>query len=237
VPTTDVAAGCFRSNGNYPSRVAAELRPRKFVDVSCAGADTGDVAGPQHVGEDSTVPPQLRALRRDADLVTVGLGGNDGNLFSQMVCGFTRQHFSRCDVSSTADVASTLARTERSLTTVLRRVVRRAAPDALVVLVSYPRLVDTTRTCRSLPLRGAQLDQVAQVERRLHATQRTAARQAGVQFLDLWPASRGHEICSDDPWVNGEHTDRSRALAYHPFAAEQQAVADLVVRRWRQHAS
>ena len=42
-------------------------------------------------------------------------------------------------------------------------------------------------------------------------------------------ASEGHEICSDDPWVNGRQTDQGRALAYHPFAEGQEAVADVVL--------
>jgi hypothetical protein len=42
-------------------------------------------------------------------------------------------------------------------------------------------------------------------------------------------ASRGHDLCADDPWVNGSVTDQKRAAAYHPFAEEQVAVADLVV--------
>jgi hypothetical protein len=78
---------------------------------------------------------------------------------------------------------------------------------------------------------------VSQVEKRLRATLRAAAREAGADFVDLWGPSRGHEICSDDPWVNGGETDRSRALAYHPFAAEQQAVAELVEQRWADHVS
>jgi hypothetical protein len=175
-------------------------------------------------------------VRPDAELVTVGIGGNDGNLFTRLVCGFTRKRFAQCDVSTTADVESTLARTRHSVAASLR-LVRRAAPEALVVLVGYPRLVDTSRACPSLPLQGAQQAEAARVEQRLRTTLRTAARRAGVEFLDLWPASRGHEICSDDPWVNGDRTDRSRALAYHPFAAEQRAVADLVVGLWREHAS
>ena len=38
--------------------------------------------------------------------------------------------------------------------------------------------------------------------------------------------STGHEVCSSDPWVNGSTTDESAALAFHPFAAGQEAVAD-----------
>ena len=39
----------------------------------------------------------------------------------------------------------------------------------------------------------------------------------------------GHEICSADPWVNGRRTDQERALAFHPFAEGQQAVADQIL--------
>ena len=234
VPTTDVAGGCFRSSGNYPSLVASRLAPEHVDDVSCSGADSGDVTGRQRVaGGDSTVPPQLRAVRRDADLVTVGIGGNDGNLFSRLVCSFSQQQLPQCDGSpATADIGGILARTRADVTASLRAVVGRAAPDALVLLVGYPHLVDPARSCPSLPLQRDQQEEFAGVERRLRATLRSAAEQAGVTFLDLWPASRGHAICSDNPWVNGKDTDRSRALAYHPFAAEQRAVADLVVDRW-----
>ena len=41
----------------------------------------------------------------------------------------------------------------------------------------------------------------------------------------MYALSQGHEICSADPWVNGKVTDQTRALAYHPFAVEQRAVA------------
>jgi lysophospholipase L1-like esterase len=234
VPTTDVAGGCFRSSGNYPSLVAARLEPSRVVDVTCSGADSGDLVGPQRVGGgEGTVPAQVRALRRDADLVTVGIGGNDGNLFSRLVCSFSRQQLPQCgSLPGTGDVDGTLARTRADVTASLRRVVRRAAPDALVLLVGYPRLVDPSRSCPSLPLRRDQREQFSRVEQRLRATIRTAAARAGVAFLDLWPASRGHEVCSDDPWVNGKDTDQRTALAYHPFAAEQRAVADLVVERW-----
>ena len=43
-------------------------------------------------------------------------------------------------------------------------------------------------------------------------------------------ASVGHEICSDAPWVNGRRTDQARALAFHPFAEGQEAVADVLLR-------
>ena len=58
---------------------------------------------------------------------------------------------------------------------------------------------------------------------------RGAAKQTGAEFVDMYAASDGHDICSDDPWVNGRKTEPGTALAYHPLAVEQQAVADLVL--------
>ena len=65
----------------------------------------------------------------------------------------------------------------------------------------------------------------------------TAAKATGSTYVDVWAASQGHDICSDDPWVNGAVTDQKRAAAYHPFAAEQVAVADLVVAAVRRSSS
>ena len=45
----------------------------------------------------------------------------------------------------------------------------------------------------------------------------------------MWTPSAGHDICGDDPWINGRVTSADRALAYHPLAVEQQADADLIL--------
>jgi hypothetical protein len=45
----------------------------------------------------------------------------------------------------------------------------------------------------------------------------------------VWQASQGHDVCSADPWINGQRTDPTRAQQFHPFANEQAAIADLIV--------
>jgi DNA replication and repair protein RecF len=51
-------------------------------------------------------------------------------------------------------------------------------------------------------------------------------------FVDMVKVSKGHDICAgQDAWVNGVNTDLMRALAFHPFAEEQQAVADLIMKK------
>ncbi len=48
------------------------------------------------------------------------------------------------------------------------------------------------------------------------------------RYVDVWSASQGHDVCSADPWINGQFTDPIRAAGFHPFANEQLAVAGLI---------
>jgi lysophospholipase L1-like esterase len=234
VPSTSLADGCFRSDGNYPQIVAAELGA-ELRDVSCSGADTSDLTGRQSVaGGRGKVPPQLDAVTADADVVTVGIGGNDEDLFGTLVSRCTavgRQAGSPCADQLTAEYGDTrtvVAGIGDRVAGVLDDV-RAAAPDAQVVLVGYPRMVAADESCAAMPLAEDDRPWLAGVEERLNDALRRAARQAGVEFADMRRASAGHEICSDEPWVNGRRTDSARALAFHPFAEGQEAVADEVL--------
>lgn len=233
VPQTDLADGCFRSSGNYPSLVAEALGIRDVRDVTCSGADTDDVSGRQSVAAGrGTVPPQVKAVTSETDLVTIGIGGNDENLFATLVhqCTTVPAGGSSClDLVGPpgAGPSDVIRRIERRVTAVLDLVHDRA-PDALVVLVGYPRLVDPARPCGRIPIDSAELPTVAAFERDLRDALAGAARRGDAEFVDMYALSEGHAICSSDPWVNGRRTDESRALAYHPFAVEQQAVAKQV---------
>jgi lysophospholipase L1-like esterase len=237
VPATAFADGCLRSSGNYPGLVADELDAR-LRDVSCSGAATADMTAPQAAAgrEDwyGKVPPQLDAVRRGTDLVTVGIGGNDEQLFQTLVQTCTAvadQPGAPCTEllrSSYGDATEVLDAVGRRVADVLSAV-RRKAPDATVVLVGYPRLVDAQQACPAMPLADGDLPLVARLEARLNRTLAGAARTSGAEFVDMRAVSEGHEICSDDPWVNGKDTDQQRALAFHPFAEGEQAVADQIL--------
>jgi hypothetical protein len=225
----------LRSDHDYP-RLLARVLGAHLRDVSCSGATTADVHRPQVVGYgtlSARLRPQLRAVRRGTDLVTVGIGGNDGGLFATLVrrCLSRGLAVGSCWDGLTGqlgDPESLLAGTGRRVTRVLRAV-HRAAPRARVVLVGYPRLVDPARSCRALPLSPEDRGLLAAVERQLDHALSGAARRTGTGFLDLRAPSLGHEVCSPDPWVNGPVSDQQRAAAFHPFAAEQRAVADALL--------
>ena len=98
-------------------------------------------------------------------------------------------------------------------------------------MVGYPRIVSPDDTCRELPLARGDYEYAEKVNLALTEMLRKAAEATGTTYVDVWKASEGHDICSDDPWINGSVDDEKQAARYHPFANEQAAVADLILER------
>jgi lysophospholipase L1-like esterase len=240
IPTTDLAGGCARSDHDYPSLVAARLHVRDFVDVTCSGATTRDLSHVQRPFAGSRIPPQLRAVTAATDLVTVGIGGNDLDLFATLLGTCTRLRATDPTGSPCArelaahgpDLRAATATVSDRVTASLRAV-RRRAPYATVLLVGYPRLVPDSGTCAGLPLARGDYAEGRRINRTLDRALARAAARARVGYVDMYAASRGHDICSAHPWVNGAVTDRRRALAYHPLAAGMRADAAAVLARLR----
>lgn len=234
VPTTDLASGCLRSDHNYPSLLARRLGVADFVDVSCAGARTRDLPHRQLTLPGARVPAQLDALDADTTLVTVGIGGNDFALYSHLTntCLQLRSSDpsgSPCRAAMTAGrrdlVATTTTRIGRHVARALEQVAARA-PQARVVLVGYPRIAPARGECPDLlPYAAGDVPFGDEVLRRLNSAMRRAADAAGAEFLDMYAASRGHDVCSTNPYVNGVHTDRQRAAAFHPLPRGMRATA------------
>jgi len=232
VPVTDVANGCFRSTANYPS-LAAKALSAKLDDHTCGGARSVDF----HRSQYPEVPPQLAAVKPGVDLVTLGTGGNDQQVFAHLTRRCPRLRSLDPDGSPCRDfmraggkdrLLSALAGTRKRVTDLVGEV-RRLAPEAMVVVVGYPQIVSPENICAELPLARGDYAYAEQVNLALTEALRSAAEANDASYVDVWEASKGHDICSDDPWVNGSVTDQKRAAAYHPFAKEQAAVADLVV--------
>jgi lysophospholipase L1-like esterase len=237
IPTTDLASGCARSDHNYPSLLAERLKVSRLVDVSCSGATTHDVTHVQNTFGDARIPPQIRAVTPATDLVTISIGGNDLGLFSTLVRTCTRLRSSDPTGSPCArelaahgpDLAAA-TRTISANVTGLMREIRRRAPSATVVLVGYLRLVPDRGRCAALPLADGDYAEGRRISRVLDKALGAAARRSGVLFADMYSASRGHDVCSPHPWVNGSTTERQKALSYHPFASGMRADERVVLR-------
>jgi len=233
VPTLDVAGGCYRSTNNYPALVARALGAT-LTDRSCSGAQTKDMTTSQLPG----VGPQLDALSDDTDLVTVSIGGNDFSVFGTLVtyCPTLRASDptgSPCRDAMRQDghdvLLADLAQTSDRVQAVVRRV-HQLAPHARVLVVGYPEIAPRHGTCPDLlPLADGDYRYANQVNERLDQALRHAAAVTRSTYVDVWGPSQGHDICADDPWINGQYTDQTRAQNFHPFAEEQEAVAGLVL--------
>jgi len=64
----------------------------------------------------------------------------------------------------------------------------------------------------------------------LSAALREEAGQRGLTYIDVHAASQGHDVCSSDPWVNGQNVASDGTIAFHPFAREQAAVASMIAK-------
>ena len=234
-PYADDGGGCLRSAGNYPSLLAERLGVASFSDVSCSGATVGDLFRAQRSFTGGRVaPPQLAALSADTDLVTVGIGGNDENLFgSPRGClhgggngaGVARSSH-RPGVLG-AKVASARRVEARPWFAPLRRSTddrpTRSWSSSATPTCCRPR--DGARRHRSPPptmprSRGW----------RPPSTARSRARSAQhATYVDLAAASRGHDICAGrEAWVNGAQMKPGRAAAYHPYGRGMRGAADEV---------
>lgn len=240
LPETDPSDGCLRSSSNYPALVAERLEDDYDVELddrSCSAADTTSLAGEQLIGRDPR-PPQLDALGRGTDLVTLSIGGNDFGVFLRLVGGCLAVAQDDPDGSPCRDaaraegdaMAQTSAQIQQRLVDAIREI-RRRAPRAQVLVVGYPQLVPATGSCPELlPIASGDLPFARRVNRSLTDNLARAADRTGTSYVDVWSASAGHDICSEQPWVAGQAGQPGGgAILFHPLPAGQQAVADLVV--------
>ena len=217
-------SGCQRSASNYPALLGKALHVTHVKDVSCTGATTGSLTSDQRPTKGKpAVPPQFDALAKDTDLVTMGIGIEDHDLVRHVLqiclalpCG---------DNVPPQTIIGDVSTMATALTAAVR-VVQDRAPDSYIVLVGYPTIVPDTGTCRDLPkLTQDARDAANRVLDEINRDIASAARETGAGFLDVAQLSRGHELCSRDPWIEATRADDG-SFAYRPAAAEQRAVAE-----------
>src|SRR4051794_589756 len=122
---------CLRGSSGYPAQWARRNDPRSFTNLACGGATTSDV-----------LSRQIPFLTAKADLVTITIGGNDAGFAPAVIS---------CTVGSDAACTNVVATAHDFVTEQLPAkldatyaAIRRKAPEADVVVLSYPILFDTS---------------------------------------------------------------------------------------------
>ncbi|HEX8158718.1 MAG TPA: SGNH/GDSL hydrolase family protein [Solirubrobacteraceae bacterium] len=233
--------GCNRSDHNYPSLVQLQIRAERFVDESCSGAKTEDMTGPQRLLLDGVHAPQFDALTADADLVTIGIGGNDvglvGAAVTCLVLGALNPTGSACrnfharpngaDVLLDA-IAATAAKVAATLQGIHQR-----SPVARVLIVGYPAVAPQTgKGC--YPFVPLSDDDVSYLNTMLAKTNEMIAAQAAAndaEYVDTYNDSIGHDICTPPParWFEGL-VPAAPAFPIHPNAMGEASMARSVLR-------
>ena len=206
---------CARSDRNYPSLVAEQLRPAKFVDVSCSSAQTKDMTQPQDgLPLGGTNPPQFNALNAETTLVTVGIGGNDAGLVgvaeqcAQLGLfdpnGTACRDFYAPGGNDTVDARIEVARPR--IDAVLQGIHERS-PKARVAIVGYPNVLprDGTNCYPTVPLSP---DDVRYIDGLIVRINRMIEDEAAVNdadYVDTYSDSIGHDVCKLPPnrWFEG----------------------------------
>ncbi|MGW2048448.1 SGNH/GDSL hydrolase family protein [Streptomyces sp. NPDC001858] len=233
---TQVDADCARSDHNYPSIVAARTRVSQFKDVSCAGATTEQMWKPQ-----GTNGPQLDAVGRNSDIVTVQIGGNDvgfgtiigtcAKLAATDPAGDPcRRHYGASGVD---ELSVTIARTAPKIARVLEAVHDRA-PRARVLLVGYPDLLpdDGSGCAPSVPFATGDFPYLRDTEKRLNLMLRLVARWNHAEYVDTYGPTIGHDMCKSPAvrWIEPLQPTSPAAPA-HPNAKGEEAMAGAVLDR------
>ena len=231
-----VDANCARSDHNYPSLVAAARKVTAFRDVSCSGATTENMWKSQ-----GTNGPQLDAVQKDTDLVTVQIGGNDvgfssiiatcARLSSQDLSGNPCQrYYGASGVDQlTVDIAETAPKIDRVL-----RAVHARAPHARVLVVGYPDLLpdDGSGCYPSVPFAAKDFPYLRDTGKRLNLMLRLVAAWNHARYVDTYGPTIGHDMCKApaDRWIEPLQP-ASPAAPAHPNAKGEEAMAGAVLER------
>lgn len=218
---------CGRSDANYPHLVAAALG-LTLTDVSCSGATTDHILNtPQ--GES---PLQIDAVSSDTALVTVTIGGNDITFTSSTFACAGTAPSARCTANlDQAMINDAIERLPNKLSATLDAI-KAKAPQALIVLVTYPRIfLPDAASCSELELSSEDIAYLAAMGQKLQDAfvNVVASRQALI--ADSYVRAAGHGPCEaaiSDRWVNGNKIAAS-GIRYHPTAEGHVEMARLVV--------
>lgn len=226
-PLDEADEACGRSLVNYPRLVQGAFGGSELVDVSCSGATTADVIYPQQTGG-ATVPAQIDAVTAETTVVTLSTGGNDFGAFAVLSGQCNTPGTPGCPELTVEGAQRALDEIQTSLVDTIGQISERA-PQARVLVVGYPQIIpaDTLACGDELPLPAEALGLARVVNEQLAAMQQRAAETAGAEYVDVFAATEGHDLCSDEPWINGGDWDF--AAPYHPLAAEQRAAALAVI--------
>lgn len=199
----DLNSTCAQSSQSYPALWKASHSVTSFDFAACTGAKTTDVLN-----------NQLGKLTSATNLVTITIGGNDAG-FSSVMTNCITQSDSGCQTS----VNNAVYYVQHTLPGNLDKVysaIRAHAPNAKVVVLSYPRFYQIPGSCVA-GMDDAKHGYINGGADALDTEIQNRAATHGFTFADVRNAFSTHEICSSDSWLNSVNWFDINE-SYHPNA-------------------
>lgn len=216
-PALGAPLDCLQSARNYPHLTASALG-LALHDVSCSGAATSDFTTAQY----SDQPPQFNALNSSTGVVTVGIGGNDNNLFvgTLATCGAEDLIFpfgTPCKATYGNKLAEEIAADGPVVGAALHQV-HVLSPSAKVLVVGYPDILPQSGNCwPTVPLTTGDTAYLNNVEKELNSMLAKEAAANGAVYVDTYTPGIGHDACKSisTRWVEPVLPE-SDAFSVHP---------------------
>lgn len=216
-PAPGAPLDCLQSLRNYPHLTATALG-LSLHDVSCSGATTGDFTEAQY----SDQPPQFNALSSSTGVVTVGIGGNDNNLFigTLATCGAEDLIFpfgTPCKATYGNKLSEEIKADGPVVGAALHQI-HVLSPSAKVLVVGYPDILPQSGNCwPTVPLTTGDTAYLNGVEKELNSMLASQAAANGAVYVDTFTPSIGHDACKSASvrWVEPVLPE-SDAFSVHP---------------------
>jgi lysophospholipase L1-like esterase len=227
-PDLSAPPQCLRSVLNYP-HVIAGTTGAQLTDVTCGAAETSDFFTSQSPG----VAPQLDAVQKDTQLVTMTIGGNDSGVFIGTIvsCGSaglsTLGQGSPCKDRYGSSFEETIRTTTYPALVQSLKAVRAKAPKAKVAILGYPWIMPASGGCfDKMPIAQGDVPYVRGIQATLNDAVRRAAAATGATYVNLNTVSNGHDACQPigvrwvEPVLQG-----TNPVIVHPNALGESAMA------------
>lgn len=232
-PDLTAPVECLRSSRNSAHVLAGKVGAN-LTDVTCGGADTTDFFAAQY----PDAPPQLDALSKSTQLVTMTIGGNDNGVFVGAIVSCVSSGLAAlgqgtpCKDKYGASFEDTIrTKTYPSLVAALKAAHQRA-PGARIAITGYPWIVPTTQGCfDKLPVAPGDIPYVRHIQWTLNDAVQRAAVATGTTYIDLNTVSDGHDACKPigtrwvEPILQG-----TNAVVVHPNALGEASIAERLMK-------
>ncbi|HXP98553.1 MAG TPA: SGNH/GDSL hydrolase family protein [Solirubrobacteraceae bacterium] len=242
-PPTFYENTCHRDNLAYPVQIASMLNATESIFVACSGATTANIGAipetakpqyphsPLNIAGGNTQLTDVENFSRerlggqDPSLITIGIGGNDAG-FSGIAehcivtitpCSSDGNFVDTVLNNITGPVYERLEETFTAL--------RYDFPNSTIVAFGYPSPISASAPgCNGLPLYQQDKEFLAtEVLGTLNQAISEAAEASSISYVNIAPATAGHEICTAEPWFRG--LSYPIVASFHPTQFAHDAIA------------